>query len=122
VSFRTRKALDAIIDLTSSEQAAFLDNLPARYVDAAIVGTAALSLFLELAIIRWQGTVFGFFAFYKNFSLLACFSGLGLGYALADRGRIPLSLVIPLLGWQFGFMIALRFSMSDRALLSLKIL
>jgi len=54
-----------------------------------------LSLFLELAVIRWQGTVFEFFAFYKNFGLLACFAGLGLGYALASRDRIYLALAIP---------------------------
>jgi hypothetical protein len=35
--------------------------------------------------------VFEFFAFYKNFSLLCCFAGLGLGYSLASRDRIPLA-------------------------------
>jgi len=110
------------VDVNAREQDEFLGAFAPRYLDVAVLSAAALSVFLELAIIRWQGTVFEFFAFYKNFSLLSCFAGLGLGYALADRGRIPLSLVIPLLGWQFGFMIALRFSMSDRALLSLKIL
>ena len=53
-------------------------------VDLAIAISAALSLFLELALIRWQSSVLEFLAFYKNFSLLACFAGLGLGYALAD--------------------------------------
>ena len=72
-------------------QTTFLDELPARYVDLAIFGAAALSLFLELAIIRWQATVFEFFAFYKNFTLLSCFAGLGLGYALAGRDRMPLA-------------------------------
>src|SRR2546428_12833888 len=110
------------VDANAREQADFLSAFPVQYADLAIFGAAALSLLLELAIIRWQGTVFEFFAFYKNFSLLSCFAGLGLGYALADRRRIPLSLVIPLLGWQFGFMVALRFAVSDRALLSLKIL
>jgi SAM-dependent methyltransferase len=41
-------------------------------------------------------------------SLLACFAGLGLGYALAGRSRIPLVLVIPLLGWQFVFMMMIK--------------
>ena len=45
-----------------------------------------LSLFLELAVIRWHGSEWEMFAFYKNFSLLACFLGLGLGYALARAG------------------------------------
>jgi spermidine synthase len=101
--------LEAAIDRSAQAQTKFLDALPRRYVDLAIFGSAALSLLLELAIIRWQGTVFEFFAFYKNFSLLSCFIGLGLGYALASRDRIPLVLVLPLLAWQFGFMIFLRF-------------
>ena len=58
-------------------QAQFLDTLNPRYVDVAIVFSAALSLFLELALIRWQSSVLQFLAFYKNFSLLACFAGLG---------------------------------------------
>jgi hypothetical protein len=70
--------------------------------------SAALSLFLELCIIRWQSSVLPFFAFYKNFSLLTCFVGLGLGYALAARDRIPLVIVLPLLAWQFGFMTIVR--------------
>jgi spermidine synthase len=89
-------------------------------VDVAIVGAAAVSLFLELAVIRWQGTVFEFFAFYKNFGLLSCFAGLGLGYALADRDRIPLALVIPLLGWQLALMIGLRFGMAPDRLKTLR--
>jgi hypothetical protein len=66
------------IDTNAWEQARFLDQFEPRYVDFAILAAAALSLFFELAIIRWQSTVFEFFAFYKNFSLLACFVGLGL--------------------------------------------
>jgi spermidine synthase len=97
------------LDALSRDQAAYLDHLSLRFVDLAILGSAALSLFLELAVIRWQGTVFEFFAFYKNFGLIACFVGLGLGYALANRDRIPLILALPLLAWQFGFMIVLRF-------------
>ena len=59
--------------------------MPDSYLAVAIVASAALSLLLELAIIRWHGTVFEFFAFYKNYGLLACFAGLGLGYARATR-------------------------------------
>lgn len=101
------------LDLHSRDQAGYLDNLSPRFVDLAIVGSAALSLFLELAVIRWQGTVFEFFAFYKNFGLLSCFVGLGLGYALANRDRIPLILTLPLLAWEFGFMIVLRFGLGQ---------
>src|SRR5262249_49922603 len=77
-------------------------------VDLAIALAAALSLFLELALIRWQSSVLEFLAFYKNFSLLACFAGLGLGYALAGRTRIPLLLVLPLLAAQFCFVLIVR--------------
>jgi hypothetical protein len=59
------------------EQAQFVSDVPAGYLNASIVGAAALSLLLELAVIRWQGTVFEFFAFYKNFTLL-CRAGLRL--------------------------------------------
>jgi SAM-dependent methyltransferase len=101
-------------------QTRFLDELPVRYVDVAIFGAAALSLFLELAVIRWQGTVFEFFAFYKNFTLLSCFAGLGIGYSLAARDRTPLVAVIPLLAWQFAFLIAFRSGMPEESLDSVR--
>jgi hypothetical protein len=106
------RRFEPALDDDTREQAAWLDTLPVRYVDVAIVGAAGLSLLLELSVIRWQGTVFEFFAFYKNFGLLACFVGLGLGYALAQRDRILLALVVPLLVWQFGLLIGLRFGRS----------
>jgi hypothetical protein len=69
------KRLGPFIDANALEQAEFLDRFDPKYVDVAILVSAALSLFLELAIIRWQSTVFEFFAFNKNFSLLrACYS------------------------------------------------
>jgi spermidine synthase len=101
--------LGPFIDSNAEAQAKHLDSFNPVFVDLAIVFSAALSLFLELAIIRWQSTVLDFFAFYKSFSLLACFLGLGLGYALSTRDRIPLILVIPLLTWQLGFMMLVRF-------------
>ena len=96
----------------SRNQAAFLDNIPGPFLPIAIAAAAALSLFLELAVIRWQGTIFEFFAFYKNYGLLACFAGLGLGYALCrSEDGIPLNLTIPLLAWQLGLLTALRFAL-----------
>src|SRR5205814_7748213 len=89
-------------------QAAFLDSLPDRQVDVAIAASAAASLFLELAVIRWQGSVFELFALYKNLGLLACFAGLGLGYALAGRDRLPLFATLPLLGGPLLLLVALR--------------
>ncbi len=108
VLYYVLKRLGPSLEGVSTAQASFLDTLDVKYVDIAIVFSAALSLFLELALIRWQSSVLEFLAFYKNFSLLACFAGLGLGYALARRTQIPLLLVIPLLAWQFGFMMVTR--------------
>jgi len=80
----------------ASDQAVFLiKELPERRIGLAILASAAPSLFLELAIIRWQATVFPFFSFYKNLSLLSCFAGLGLGYSLGRRDHVPLFLTLP---------------------------
>jgi spermidine synthase len=102
------RRLEPTLDANALAQAQFLDTLDVRHVDMAIAGSAALSLFLELALIRWQSSVLEFLAFYKNFSLLACFAGLGLGYALAARNRIPLLMVVPLLAAQFCFIMLVR--------------
>jgi predicted membrane-bound spermidine synthase len=99
----------------AQQQILFLEGLGERSLTAAIAGSAALSLFLELAMIRWQGTIFEFFAFYKNYGLLACFAGLGLGYALSrSKHGIPLVLTIPLLVGQFALLIGLRYGMPNR--------
>jgi spermidine synthase len=99
------------LDARSREQASFLDALSPDLVDRAIAFSAFLSLALELAIIRWQGSVFELFALYKNLGLLACFAGLGLGYALARRDHIPLIATIPLLSLQLLLLTFLRYGM-----------
>jgi spermidine synthase len=106
--FYALREFEPVIDANAVAQKHFLDTLDPRYIDVAIAASAALSLFLELALIRWQSSVLEFLAFYKNFSLLACFAGLGLGYALAARDRIPLQMVMPLLGAQFCFFLFVR--------------
>src|SRR4030095_17162734 len=92
---RAPPSREPFLDSNAAGQAHFLDNLDSKHVDLAIVASAALSLFLELALIRWQSSTLAFLAFYKHFTLIACFAGLGLGYALASRSRIPLLVVIP---------------------------
>jgi spermidine synthase len=77
----------------------------------AIVVSAGLSLLLELAVIRWHGSVWEVFAFYKNFSLLGCFLGLGLGYAIAGRSPIPAIVALPVLAFQVVYLVALRHAM-----------
>jgi spermidine synthase len=105
---RRIERLHAMLEDLGEAQARFLDQLPKPQVPAAIAISAGLSLFLELAVIRWHGTEWEVFAFYKNFSLLACFLGLGVGYALARHERIPAVLVLPLLALQFAYLLALR--------------
>src|SRR5262249_59401329 len=60
------------LEIWARAQAEFLDRLPERQVGTAIAAAAAASLFLELAVIRWQGSVFELFALYQNLGLLAC--------------------------------------------------
>jgi hypothetical protein len=55
------KKLVPFIDDSSLAQARFLDTLNAKYADAAILFSAALSLFIELGIIRWQSSVLPIF-------------------------------------------------------------
>ena len=117
------RRLESTLERAATEQAAFLiDGLSDRWVNAAILVSAALSLFLELAMIRWQAAAFPFFAFYKNLSLLSCFAGLGLGYSLGKRNRGCLFLTLPLLCWQFLFMNCMRYGMTEAQSSSLYVL
>jgi spermidine synthase len=116
------RRLEPRIDAGAERQAEFLRSVPDRYLGVAIFASAALSIFLELSIIRWQASVLELFAFYKNFSLLACFAGLGLGYALGNRKFIPLFLSVPLFCWQFLLLLGLRYGLSASDRVSLKML
>jgi hypothetical protein len=55
-------------------QREWLGSLPSRWVALLIVSSAALSLLLELTLIRWQAAVFETFSFCNDFGLLACFA------------------------------------------------
>jgi spermidine synthase len=116
-----RRRWEPRLDTLATAQAAFLDQLPDRHVAVAIVVSAAVSLFLELAMIRWQTTVFALLSFYKNFGLLACFAGLGLGYSLAERRQVLLFGVVPTLGWQVGLLLFLRYGLGDLRLRSMMV-
>src|SRR5580765_5451785 len=120
---RSLKRYESQIENAAAEQAAFLlEKLPERWLDPAIFTAAGLSLFLELAMILWQATVFPFFAFYKNLSLLSCFAGLGLGYALGRCRLVPLFLTLPLLAWQVLLMTGMRYGMTEAQFHSLYVL
>lgn len=116
VAARLLRAAEPWLAAEGRRQEQFLDTLSGRWLSPAIAAAAALSLLLELATIRWQATVFEFFALYKNFGLLACFAGLGFGYALAARAPIPLFATLPLLAWQFALLIGLRRGMAQSQL------
>ena len=99
--------LQPMLTSLGEAQARFLDELPTRRVPLFIAVSAGVSLFLELTVIRWHGTEWEVFAFYKNFSLLACFLGLGLGYALARHRSVPAAVVVPVLAFQVIYLLAL---------------
>lgn len=62
-----------------------------------LVLVSFLSLFVEMLMIRWVSSEIRIFAYFKNFVLVACFLGFGLGCYLCRR-RVQLSAIIaPLL-------------------------
>ena len=56
-----------------------------------------LSLFMELLMIRWISSEIRVFAYFKNFVLIACFLGFGLGCYLSRRKINLLLMLLPLL-------------------------
>jgi len=63
------------------------DSLSRRSTGFRLFATAALSLFVELALIRWMGANVIYLGYFSNFVLLACFLGLGIGFLLVDSKR-----------------------------------
>ena len=62
-----------------------------------LVLVSFLGLFVEMLMIRWVSSEIRIFAYFKNFVLVACFLGFGLGCYLCRR-RLQLSAIIgPLL-------------------------
>ena len=60
-------------------------DLPDRWNLSTLFLASALTLFTELALIRWVATEIRVFAYVKNLALLLCFLGFGLGCALARQ-------------------------------------
>ena len=87
-----------------------IDAVPARYDWLWIALAAGLGLYLELVIVRFHASCFQLFAFFKNFSLLSCFLGLGIGYALGSARPLLTPLLLPMLAAQMIFLHALRFT------------
>src|SRR6201996_5781389 len=74
-----------------------------------IVLVTMVSLLLELVMIRWLASVFPVFSFFKNFTLLACFLGLGAGYAVSEKQPCAPALVLPMLASFVGVITLLRY-------------
>jgi SAM-dependent methyltransferase len=58
-------------------------------------------LFLELLMIRWVSSEITIFAYFKNFVLVACYLGFGLGCYLSRRPINLLALCVPLIALGF---------------------
>jgi spermidine synthase len=84
-------------------------NLSTKTKIRSIVLVTMLSLLLELVLIRWLASVFPVYSFYKNFTMLACFLGLGAGYAVAQRQPCAPALVLPMLALFVGVITLLRY-------------
>ena len=54
---------------------------------AQLVLAAFLTLFIELALIRWLGANVLYLAYFSNVVLLGSFLGIGVGFLWASRGR-----------------------------------
>src|SRR5438309_632545 len=56
---------------------------------------SAAGLFLELLMIRWISSEIRVFAYFKNFVLIACFLGFGLGCCVCRRRVRAMALFVP---------------------------
>ncbi len=67
------------------------------YTTRGLILSSVLSLFLELLLIRWISSEIRIFAYFKNFVLIACFLGFGVGCYLCRRAIPIIALIAPLL-------------------------
>jgi spermidine synthase len=63
----------------------------------SLVLVSFLSLFLEMLVIRWISAEIRIFAYFKNFVLIACFLGFGLGACWCRRKVNLLPTILPLI-------------------------
>ena len=93
---QARARVEAWMNQSSGEIGAWIDACRPTSLRFALVAAAGLSLFLELVLIRWESGLFAVFALYKNFTLLSCFCGLGIGYAKAHDRQLTLAASLPM--------------------------
>jgi spermidine synthase len=106
------RRLDRQIDLMGSLFEQAFANAGTKEKVRLIVLVTMVSLLLELVMIRWLASVFPVFSFFKNFTLLACFLGLGAGYAVADKQPCAPALVLPMLALFVGVITLLRYDIN----------
>ena len=80
---------------TRAEDGRWTARAPARGSRAQLVLVASLTLFVELALIRWLGANVLYLAYFSNVVLLGSFLGIGAGFLWASRGRRSLFLLAP---------------------------
>ena len=111
------RPLERQIDVMGSLFEAGFVNSSTKEKIRLIVLVTMVSLLLELVMIRWLASVFPVFSFFKNFTLLACFLGLGAGYAVAEKQPCAPALVLPMLALFVGVITLLRYDVgADQAL------
>jgi len=81
-----------------------IDEITDLKVGLWIFLAACLSLYTELMIIRLHSSYIQLFAYFKNISLLSCFLGLGVGYAMGGKRPLTTPLFLPLLTVQLVIM------------------
>ena len=97
LSARWAAGIESWMNSCSAEITEWSDCAQPKMLCVSVIVTAALSLFLELVLIRWEAGIFAVFALYKNFTLLSCFCGLGIGYAKARDRQLTLPASLPMI-------------------------
>ena len=97
--FNLKKIIFSTGFIIQNKESSFL-TLNKKELFLNVILAAGLSLFLELSIIRIHSSYLHFFSFFKNISLLSCFLGLGIGYALKKYKIYSLNWIFPLLTLQ----------------------
>lgn len=104
-------ATTEIVNEMADEQDRFVDSLPASRVAVMVFLSSATLLLVELVLIRWHGCVFEFFSLYKNVTLISCFAGFGLGFALSRGRSLPLFFTYLLILVQTVYLLSLRYGL-----------
>ena len=86
---KTPSSVHRALEITPQELGGF------RYAPFILI--SLLGLFVEMMMIRWVSSDIRIFAYFKNFVLIACFLGFGLGCYLCRRRVQLVALIAPLL-------------------------